>query len=244
MLHNHVKVLLLLGLLLASAGVRADEPVKEPEDKQTVDSKPVPAPRAASVNFKKELKLPYPTLSTLGARIDDARRKHDPVALAHAASELNVAEKVSGKQASVTSKHVLQEAAELAKLRSQAKELQAVLHVSDQVAAEQDLILSLKKTIALANERAKMDTEAIQSNLEPTWKPRKVIVNNYTTQYLTIWVNGIYKTEIPPGQRAVVIVEHRWNPTILKANGNEDIDTWGPRIIWGRFETYTWNING
>jgi hypothetical protein len=42
---------------------------------------------------------------------------------------------------------------------------------------------------------------------------------------------------------AVCIVEHRWNPTILTAHGNEDIDSWGPRIIWGRFDKYTWNIN-
>jgi hypothetical protein len=230
-------------LLLAAAAFAADDSPEGPIDKQVVDSKAVKQPSAASVNFKKELKLPYATLGTLGARIDEARRKHDPVALAHAASELNVAEKVSGKKASLTSMQVLKESAELAKLRSQASELQAVLHVSDQVAAEQDLILSLKKTIALANERAKMDTEAIQANLEPTWKPRKVVVNNYTTQYLTIWVNGHYKTEIPPGQMAVCIVEHRWNPTILTAHGNEDIDSWGPRIIWGRFDKYTWNIN-
>jgi hypothetical protein len=33
------------------------------------------------------------------------------------------------------------------------------------------------------------------------------------------------------------------NPVVLTAHGNEDIDTWGPRYIWGKFQTYTWNIN-
>jgi hypothetical protein len=37
--------------------------------------------------------------------------------------------------------------------------------------------------------------------------------------------------------------EHRWNPTVLTAYGDQDIDSWGPRYIWGRFQTYRWNIN-
>jgi hypothetical protein len=236
--------LILLGSCLVASLVLADEPKKDaPEDKQVVDSKAVRVPPAASVNFRKELGLNFDSLGTIGTRIDQARRKHDPVALAHAASELNVAEKVSGKKASLTSKQVLKESSELAKLRSQEAELRAVLNVNDQIANEQDVILSLKKEIDLAKQRAEYDTEAIQKNLEPTWQPRKVTVNNYTTQYLTIWVNGRYKTEIPPGQSQVCVIEHRWNPVILTAHGNEDIDTWGPRYIWGRFTKYTWNIN-
>jgi hypothetical protein len=31
------------------------------------------------------------------------------------------------------------------------------------------------------------------------------------------------------------VIEHRWNPTVLTVIGEEDIDTWGPRYIWGRF---------
>jgi hypothetical protein len=33
-------------------------------------------------------------------------------------------------------------------------------------------------------------------------------------------------------------------PHVLTANGNEDLDSWGPRYIWGRFTKYTWNIQG
>jgi hypothetical protein len=58
-----------------------------------------------------------------------------------------------------------------------------------------------------------------------------------------VYVNGIYKGEIGPGLAQTIVIEHRWNPTVLTAYGDEDIDTWGPRTIWGRFQTYTWNIN-
>jgi hypothetical protein len=165
------------------------------------------------------------------------------VALAHAASELAVAEKVSGKKASLTSSVLLQEAAELARLRRQQAELEAVQQVSNQVATAQGNIASLRNDIALAKEQAKADADAIRRNEEPTWTPRKVVVNNYTTQYLDLWVNGTFKMTIAPGGQQACVIEHRWNPTVLTAYGNEDTGTWGPRYIWGRFKKYTWNIN-
>jgi hypothetical protein len=239
--------LALLGFLALACFVQGQPPRNDDpasEDKEVVDSKVTPRPAAVSVNFSKELNLPLPTLSTLGSRISAARRTPDPVALAHAASELAVAEKVSGKKASLTSATLNKEAAELARLRQQQAELQAVLHVSDQLAAEQDTILNLRKTIALAQERAKTDVEAIRRNEEPTWTPRKVVVNNYTTQHLLVYVNGYSKWPmVPPGGSQMFIIEHRWNPTVLTATGDQDVDTWGPRYIWGRFNKYTWNIN-
>jgi hypothetical protein len=47
-----------------------------------------------------------------------------------------------------------------------------------------------------------------------------------------------------PGAAQTIIIEHRWNPTVLTAYGDQDIDEFGPRTIWGKFTTYTWNING
>ena len=88
-----------------------------------------------------------------------------------------------------------------------------------------------------------MDKEKFNKNEEPGWTPRKVVVNNYSDQYVTIFVNGFYKTEISPGLAQTIVIEQRINPVVLTAHGNEDIDTWGPRYIWGKFQTYTWNIN-
>jgi hypothetical protein len=214
----------------------------EPQDKQVVDSKATKRASATAVNFKKELGLPYPTLGTLGSRIEAARRAPDPVALAHAASELSVAEKVSGKKASLTSAAVLNEAAELAKLRRQVAELKAVLHVSNQVALEQQQVTSLKQQIQIADKLDKQEKEEIQKNQNPTGAPRKVLVNNYTTQYFDVYVNGFMKMQVGPGQSKWCVIEHKWNPTVLKAYGNEDTTNWGPRYIWGNFKTYTWNL--
>jgi hypothetical protein len=237
---------MLLGFFVVVPAALPDDPKKDDpasNDQQSVDSKATHKTAASSVNFRKSFNLPYPTLNTLGARIDAARRAPDPVALAHTAGELAVAEHVSGKQAAVTSSAVIKEAAELAKLRRQATELQAVSRVAAQVAGEQDLIADLRKEIADSQAIAKADVQAFRQNQEPTWTPRKVLVNNYTTQLLTVYVNGNYKGEIGPGLSQTIVVEHRWNPTVLTAYGDEDIDTWGPRTIWGRFQTYTWNIN-
>jgi uncharacterized protein (TIGR03000 family) len=224
-----------------TAGVSTAEPARAP-DQEVVKSVAVPQ-AAASVNFRKELNLPFRSLATLGGRIDAARRAPDPVALANAASELKVAEQVSGKTASLTSKQVLQEAAELAALRKQDAELKAVLQTSDQVMMEEDRVANLRKQIALAQAQTRADQQALQQNQQPTAAPRQVVVNNYTTQYIDVYVNGYYKAQVLPGTTQVLTIEHRWNPTVLKAYGNEDMSTWGPRYIWGEFTKYTWNLN-
>lgn len=238
--------LALLGFLTLVSPVATGQPKKDDpasEDKQVVSSEASSRTSASSINFRKELGLPFASLSTLGSRIEAARRTPDPVALAHAASELAVAEKVSGKTASLTSSQVMQESAELASLRKQEAELQAVLQVSNQVRVAEDTVASLKEQISLAKAQSKADRESFQQNEEPKSTPRQVVVNNYTTQYLDIWVNGTYKVQVPPGQGQVITIEHRWNPTVLKAYGDSDTTIWGPRTIWGRFTKYTWNIN-
>ena len=82
----------------------------------------------------------------------------------------------------------------------------------------------------------------MQSNTLPTDAPRKVLLNNYTTQYIDLWVNGNYRLQIPPGGSSSCIIEHKYNPTTLTAYGNQDDAVWGPRQIFGAFKTYTWNL--
>ena len=106
----------------------------------------------------------------------------DPVALAHTASELAVAEKVSGKQADVTSSTVLKEAAELAKLLPGHGAAGAVSAVAQQIATEQALIADLNDQIAIAKTQVQSLTQAADQNKEPTWAPWTIVVNNYTTQ--------------------------------------------------------------
>src|SRR5262249_9832483 len=207
--------LLLLGC--AWLGFAADSNTgNKPKDKQVVDTKATKRPSAGAVNFKKELGLPYPSLGTLGSRIEAARRAPDPVGLAHAASELHVAEKVSGKQASLTSQAVLQEAAELAQLRKQVTELKAVLQVSQQGEAAQTVKTNLQQQIQMAQKINQQEKDAILKNENPTGTPRKVLVNNYSTQYVDVYVNGYMKMQVGPGESKWCVIEHKWNPTVLK----------------------------
>jgi uncharacterized protein (TIGR03000 family) len=224
---------------------KADDKEKKEKDQQTVTSKPVKRTPAATINFRKAFGLPLDSLGTLGSRIDAARRKPDPVALAHAASELAVAEKVSKKKASLTSKALLAESRELASLRRQVAELRALQAVHQQVADAETNVAYWSNMIALADKTAKEESEAVRSNTLPTDAPRKVLVNNYTTQYIDVWVNGTYKMQVPPGGSKWCVIEHKWNPTVLTGYGNEDDGfTYGPMRIFGAFKTYTWNIQG
>jgi hypothetical protein len=108
--------------------------------------------------------------------------------------------------------------------------------------ATADDITSLRDSLTMAKQAVAADQQAANAALEPTWTPRTVVVNNYTTQYLDIWVNGHYKVQVAPGMQQTFYIEHRWNPTKLTAYGDSDSFSWGPRFIWGRFKKYTWNI--
>jgi hypothetical protein len=222
-----------------------DAPPKKEEakkDKQVVSTKPTKYVPATSINFKKAYKLPFHSLGTLGARIEAARRRPDPVALAHTASELAIAEKVSGQKASLTSKQLLAESAELARMRRQVAELKATFALHQQIAKEATDEAYWAKQIAIANQTAKAETAAVLRNELPSGAPRKVLLNNYTTQYIDLYVNGNYKIQVLPGASSWCVIEHKWSPTILKAYGDQDVDIWGPRTIYGTFQTYTWNI--
>jgi hypothetical protein len=213
------------------------------DDQQTINATANKVSPAASVDFNKELALPYSSLKTLGARIDAARRSHDPVSLAHAANELSVSEKVSGKKAALGSATLLKEAANLAKLRHEAAELRAVQQVAQQTAADNELIAEMQKNLADFDSQAKDETAALRANTPPPDSSRTVIVHNNTTQNFDIWVNGFMKMTVGPGQSKWFVVEQKWNPTVVEAFGFGDDTTWGPVHLWGKFKTYTVNLN-
>lgn len=241
-----VVALALFALFVFTTAFPAQEPKKaDPAaDQQVVKSKPTKVTPAASIKFRKEFGLSYPSLGTLGSRIDSARRSGDPVALGHAAGELDVAEQASGKSASLTSKQLMAEAAELASLRKQNSELQAVFTMSRKIAVAQEQLTSLKKSIEDAQAQAAAAKRALEKNEEPTHTARKIVVNNYTTQYIDVQVNGYLKGQVDPGTTKTFTVDQMWNPIILKGWGDADETTYGPVLLQGRFDKYTWNIQG
>ncbi len=238
-------IVLALLVSVSTASFRAQDAKKAAaDDEQSVKTNPTKSVPASTVKFRKELNLPYPSLGTLGSRIDAARRSGDPVALAHAASELAVAEKVSGKKASLTSSQVMKESAELASLRRQVAELKAVQNVSEKVLIAQEQLDSLKKMIDFAQTQTEADKKALLSKEEPTHAPRKIVVNNYSTQFIDIQVNGFLKGQVSPGTTKTFTIDEMWNPIVLKGYGDEDAQMWGPVELQGQFKSYTWNLNG
>jgi hypothetical protein len=214
------------------------QPVPPPDDVQIVKTVPLKVSPASSVKFRQDLSLPFPSLNTLGARIDAARRAGDPVSLANAANELHGAEMVSGKTAGLTSRQVMNEAADLAALRRQEAELKNVLHVSQQVTLEQEKVAELKRLLAI-NQQAQRNFDRTEEPVEP----RKVIVNNHTTQYIDVQVNGYLRGQVAPGMTRQIVIEEPWNPIVLKGWGDADETIFGPVVLEGRFRAYTWNIN-
>jgi hypothetical protein len=214
-------------------------PAQADEDKQIVDTAPSRIPPASSVKFRKELNLPFPSLNTLGTRIDAARRTADPVTLSNTANELRAAELLSGKTASLTSKQLITEAAELAMLRRQEAEMRAVLNISDQVALEQANVAALKNMLALKQQ----EKRGFERNEEPLGLPRKILINNHTDQYIELQVNGHIRGQVQPSSSMTLVIDQPWNPIVLKGWGDGDDTTFGPVILKGRFSNYTWNIN-
>ena len=222
---------------------KADPAPEKGKDQEVVTSKSTKKRgRASSINFRKAFGLPLDTLATLGSRIDSARRKPDPVALAHAANELAVAEKVSKKKAGLTSRALLAEAAELAQLRKQSAELKAIYQLKQQIADEETNAAYWNTQIGLADEIAKKERDSIRTNELPGDTPRRILLNNYTTQTIDLWVNGNYKMQVAPGSSKWCVVEHKWNPTVLTIYGSDDDAVWGPRNVFGTYQTYTWNL--
>lgn len=78
------------------------------------------------IDFSQSLGVGSASLRSLGTRLEEARSSLDPISLAAAACELAAAETASGKAVALTSKEVIDEAVELARLRGRSMELKAV----------------------------------------------------------------------------------------------------------------------
>ncbi|GHT35505.1 hypothetical protein FACS189427_04930 [Planctomycetales bacterium] len=119
-------VLTLAALVCCTACfVQAQEP-KEGEGKELKLNK-VNYVSAASIQFKKELGVPFPGLLTLGVRIEQAAKDSDPVGLIAAGLELKAAETAAGKTAAnYKADDVIKRGFNAATLRGDVAELKGV----------------------------------------------------------------------------------------------------------------------
>ena len=210
--------------------VLADE--KDEKKEQKIEAKAVEAKDAASVNFAKDLGVALAGLRTLGQRIDAARAEPDPVALALAARELDAAEQVGGKKASLTSADLVKEAVGLARDRNMPDELKAVAKL---VPDGKELEEQADKTSKELDRRKQGE------------KPKAIVgtltVHNHTRFYINVFVNGHNRGTVAPFSNFYVGV-YDWphNTTRLVARAPGLTLTWGPNLVSQDYNHYNWHL--
>jgi len=226
---------LLCGLCLVTGlglrGALADDKEKK---ELKIESKAAEAKDATSVNFSKDLGLSLGNLKTLGQRIDAARAAPDPVALALAAKELEAAEQVSGKKASLTSADLVKEATELARLRNMPDELKAVAKL---IPDGKGLEEQAEKTAKEIQRRKEGETpKSITGYLK---------VVNTTRWYIDIYVNGFKRVTVAPFHYVdnIYVGDPAWTYTRLYGAAPGTTLTWGARDVGPEnYAHYTWTL--
>jgi hypothetical protein len=219
-------------VVLIGLGVTAADDKQQVSTEKKVEAKAEKYTPASTIDFGGELGLPFAALTTLGSRIEAARRAPDPVALAAAGEELAAAEKVAGKKAALTADVVLKEAAELAKARGNSKELMMVAELVKGDAA--------KDLLDEANKAAEAEKVPQSTGKEEGRGARFLRIYNATHEGVDIYVNGERIGHVREHRRETFPLHMRHDRVVLFARHHHR--TWGPARIHGEYETYTWEL--
>jgi hypothetical protein len=172
---------------------------------------------ATTVNFAKEYGMHYPSLATLGARIEQGRYDADPVCLAMCARECATCEKVSGKKAAITSGDLYKEAGYMAKYRYDPTELKAVAMLYGQGG---------KEYYAMATKAGEYQTAMMKAR-ESGERTRGIrrqlhIDSRVPDAFITVYVNGRNVGTMPPmGDIYTIVGDSPWETTSMYARTND-----------------------
>lgn len=219
----------LLGLGLVSHVRAADEKKDDASGETKVSAKKEKAPAAPNFGV---FALPFESVETLGLRLALARKKTDPVALALLATEIGVNEKVSGKKAAVTAADLSKEAVELAKMRRQQQELEAMaLLVKEEGTAKE-----LTKLAATAKKEAPKEGEKERGF-------HYLKVTNTTDVHAHVHANGHSVGHVPPYSTRTFHTPHLKHRTHIHLRAHDHMgDVWRSDIVTGDFLTYHWTL--
>jgi hypothetical protein len=222
--------------LVAGVALAADD-VKDKSKGDGADAKPQEYVSATAIDFRTELGLDFPSLVSIGSRIEQGRSIHpDPVGLASAAHELGVAEKVSGKTAKITSETLLKEAVELAKVRNDAKELKATMHfVADEKTKEE-----LETAALRAEKTEKEKADLARTGAATRGVHNELIVKNISRQWIKVFYNGRYVGRVEPLQDSFFRLYDESPYFNLMAIGSRG-SKWHHHEH-GQFRNFTWRI--
>lgn len=228
-------VLVFAGLPALGQEKKPDAPKAGGGETQTVESKKEKA--AAIPDFANAYGLTYESIASVGTRLGEARHKSDPVALGMIATELGIAEKVSGKTASLTSADVMKEAIEMAKLRRQEKELVALSLMTPDKATAEELTSLAKKAYKDESERiAKFKSGERERGFRTLW------VFNNTDQLVFIRANHHHIGSVAPWSSFVFNTPFlAFDPEVHLHGHSPTGGEWRNRVF-GNYATYIWNL--
>jgi WD40 repeat protein len=222
------------GVKVAAAGPKKGP---APTKGKAIETKGQPRPSAAAVDFARQLGLGFPSLLTLGARIEAARRQGDPCGLAAAARELAAAEKAAGKRAAVAADGLTAEAVRLAKFRFRTAEMKAVADLAGGAAGQQLLAASRQAEEWAA--RAKKDrAQGVKSRgIEGV-----AHIDSRVNVWLRVRVNGIDVGTLEPlGDLRAPVHDRPWDTTFLYAE-SDDGRVWQAEVT-GKQAGYHWILH-
>jgi hypothetical protein len=196
--------ILVIALLACLDPVTADDQPKAKGNEAVKTSQLKKEPVARTIDFTGSLKLSFPSLATLGRRIDEARLASDPVALACVTRELAVAEKVSGKKAGLSADRLTKEVMGLVKLRAQSKELEAVSLLIE----NEPLRSELQRAAKTAKQREDELAQAAQSGEDSRGVQGTLIVINLHDVDMLVYTNGVYRGVTPANQTRYYYVDN------------------------------------
>ncbi len=228
-------ILMGLGVVLSQVAVGDDK--AGGKKGQTGEAKPHTGTLATTIDWGKTLGLNFPSLTTLGARIEQARSQADPVGLAAAAKELAAAETVSGKNAAITAADLLKEATELAKFRFDANELKAVALLIGDGADSLDLLGEAKKAAKFHAEQRK----ARQAGETTRGIRGQVRFDSRVDAFISCYVNGRYVGSMGPvGDVFCFVGDPGYLSTHLYARSNDG--RFWRMTAHGDYDSFHWTL--
>jgi len=190
---------------------------------------------AAGIDFAAAFGLGIESLKTVGVRIEQARTAPDPVGLALAATELGVAEQVSGKQATLKADDLFKEAVQIAKLRNRPDELRAVALL----AARHTDADALNKQARgaekqIARRKAGEKTRGIQGTLT---------VINKTASQVTVYLNALPAGTVEPYDSNDFTVNGQAGGDCVLYARAPGSGAWGPKTVKVDIKNVEWTLN-
>jgi hypothetical protein len=216
-------------VVLLGIGVSSAQEKKPVANEKKIEVKAEKYTPATTIDFGGDLGLSFPALTSLGARIEAARRGPDPVDLAAAGTELAAAEKVSGKKAGLTSDAVLKEAVELARARGSSKELMMVAEL-----VKGDTGKDLQAEALKAAEAEKTPQPEVGRGA------RYLRVVNHSDEGVDIYVDGRFIGHVYEHRHETFPLHMKYDRVEMFARHHHR--TWGPARIRGEYDTYTWEL--